>query len=354
MKKLDNIYKKFKGVDAVLLQNSANTFYLTGYQSDFAFILLTKEGHFYFTDRRYAEEAAAACGEGIEIVPITQNNVYQLIAAAVLKIGAKKIGYEESFVTYDNYERMRSSMPDMLLLGIDKTVAEVRSVKTPDEIRLIKKAASINDKAFTRTLKKIKEGVTERQVAYELEYQMKKLGADDMAFKTIVAFGQDTSRPHAHASYKKLECGMPITIDFGCKYSGYCSDITRTFAFGRPDDEFIKIYNAVLNCNIAGIDAVRAGATCKEIDGVCREYLSSLGYGSYFLHGTGHGVGVEIHEAPTLNSSADGILKKNMIVTVEPGVYIEGKYGVRVEDLILVNNDGCNVISGLDKKLLIL
>ena len=218
----------------------------------------------------------------------------------------------------------------------------------------IKKAAAINDKAFTRMLKKVKAGVTEKQLSSELEYQMRKLGADGLAFTTIVAFGANTSKPHAHAGDTRLKEGMPVTIDFGCKYKGYCSDITRTFAFGDPGNDFKDVYEAVLQANYKGIEAVRAGVKASDVDKAARDYLKSKGLDNYFTHSTGHGVGVEIHEHPFENSTSETVLKKNMVVTVEPGVYMEGLYGVRVEDLIIVENDGCNVISRLDKKLLIL
>ncbi len=354
MKNLNAIYKKFQGVDAVVLHNPSNTFYLSGYQSDFAYVMLTSQGAFYFTDTRYTEEAASYVGDAAEVIPVTAREVYPVMRTFLDKVGAVKVGFENGYIVYDEYIKMKTAFAGKVLLGIDYTMANIRAVKSREEISLIKKAAAINDKAFLRVLKKVKEGVSEKQLACEMEYQMKKLGADGVAFETIVAFGNDSSKPHAHVSDKKLVAGMPITIDFGCKYKGYCSDITRTFAFGQPDSEFIKIYDAVLNSNIAGIEAVKAGVTGRHVDGVCREYLRNCGYEKYFLHGTGHGVGVDIHEAPTVNSSSEDVLKKNMIITVEPGVYIEGLYGARVEDLIVVENDGCSVLSRSDKKLLIL
>lgn len=353
MKNLNSVYKKFKGVDAVLIQTPYNTFYLTGYKSDFAFVLLTAEGNFYITDSRYIEEAKAVIGDGAECIAASAREIMPRIKETFDKVGAVKIGFENS-VSYDCYAAMRAAFQGRTLLGVDNIINELRAVKTPAELSLIKKAAAINDKAFEKLLKKVKEGVTERQLAYELEYNMRKLGADDTAFDTIVAFGANTSKPHAHGGLTKLEKGMPITIDFGCRYKGYCSDITRSFAFGRPDDEYINAYDAVLKANKAGIKAVTAGASARHVDGICREQLRAFDLEKYFLHGTGHGVGVEIHEAPTLNPNSDEVLKKNMVVTVEPGIYIEGKFGVRVEDLLVVENDGCRVISRLDKKLLIL
>ncbi len=354
MKNLKTVFKKFRNVDAALITSEAGTFYLTGYANDSAYVLLTKSGAFYFTDTRYTEESKAACGDGAEVITVNSRDAYEKIFGIMIKTGVKTLGFEGKYTTFNDYSAMSKAFEGIKLVPVDATLDELRSVKTRDEISLIKKAASINDRAFAKTLKKIKAGVTERQVSSELEYQMRKLGADGLAFTTIVAFGANTSKPHAHAGDTVLREGMPVTIDFGCKYKGYCSDITRTFAFGDPGADFRKIYDAVLNANMRGISAVKAGVKGCDVDNASRDYLKSEGLAEYFLHGTGHGVGVEIHEAPVVNPKGDTVLKKNMIITVEPGVYMEGLYGVRVEDLILVENDGCSVISRTDKKLLIL
>lgn len=353
MKNLNAIFKKFKGVDGVLITSEPGTFYLSGYENDAAYILLTKNDALYFTDNRYTEEAAVACGNDAEVIALT-GNAYERIFEYIEKFNVKTLGFEGRYVSFDNYLKMTKAFKDVKLVPVDDTLDNVRMVKTRDELSLIKKAAAINDKAFSRMLKKVKAGVTEKQLSSELEYQMRKLGADGLAFTTIVAFGANTSKPHAHTGDTRLKEGMPVTIDFGCKYKGYCSDITRTFAFGDPGNDFKTVYEAVLEANISGIAAVKAGVKASDVDKAARDYLKSKGLDKYFTHSTGHGVGVEIHEHPFENKTSETVLKKNMVVTVEPGVYMEGLYGVRVEDLIIVENDGCNVISRLDKKLLIL
>lgn len=353
MKNFAEVFKKFKGVDAVVLSSASNTFYLAEYESSFATIILCSQGGFYLTDTRYIEEATSALS-GVECVAVTYKGLYEKLNELLDGIGAKNIGFENSSITFDAYSALSAALTGKQLIGIEEQMLAIRAVKTSAELKLIKKAAAINDRAFARLLKKVKAGVTERQLAYELEYQFRKLGADGTAFETIVAFGDNTSKPHAHISERKLQSGMPITIDFGCKYQGYCSDITRTFCFGQPDKQFIDVYNAVLNANIEGIKAVKAGVSASSIDGVCRDYLKSLDYDKYFIHSTGHGVGIDIHEAPTLNALSNEVLKRNMVVTIEPGVYIPGFGGVRVEDLLIVTSDGSTVISHTDKKLLIL
>lgn len=354
MKNLNAIFKKFKGVDGALITSEPCTLYLSGYSNDAAFILLTKDCALYFTDSRYTEEATAVCGDQAEVITVNGASVFDTISEYVQKFNIKTLGFEGRYVSYETYLKMQKAFDGVRLTSIDDFMDEARMVKTRDEISLIKKAAGINDKAFLRTLKKVKAGITEKQLSSELEYQMRKLGADGLAFTTIVAFGANTSKPHAHSGDTKLEEGMPVTIDFGCKVKGYCSDITRTFAFGDPGEDFKTVYEAVLEANLKGIEAVRAGIKAGDVDSASREYLRSKGLDKYFTHSTGHGVGVEIHENPYVKAMSDTVLKKNMIITVEPGVYMEGLYGVRVEDLILVENDGCNVISRLDKKLLIL
>lgn len=354
MKDLDKVFSKFKEVDAVVLAKPADTFYLTGYDSDFGVVFLCDGGRYYFTDERYAEEAEACFGDALKVVPVSLLTLFGKLSEYVEKSGAERIGMEYGFVTCDLFEMVKGALGDREIVAVDDVLADLRAVKSRDEIALIRQAAKIADRAFSQTLKKVRAGITERQLCAELEYRMKKLGADDPSFKTIVAFGENTSRPHAHVSDKRLEEGMPVTIDFGCKYRGWCSDCTRTFAFGEPGEEFRKLYAAVLESNLRGIDAVRPGVECSAVDKACRDCLDSRGYEGLFLHGTGHGVGTEIHEPPTLRDVSFDVLKKNMIVTVEPGVYVKGRFGARVEDLLLVTADGRKVLTGLDKELLIL
>ncbi len=354
MKNFIEIFNKFKGVDAVVLTAPSNTFYLAEYESSFAYIVLSKQGGFYLTDTRYIEEASAIINNGAEVLPITYKNAFSTINEILDKLGAKNIGFENLSMSFETYTGLKSALIGKNLIGIEQQLLAIRSIKTADELKLIKKAAKINDKSFDQLCKKISLGVTERELAYELEYLFRKNGADGTAFETIVAFGDNTSKPHAHAGDKKLTEETPITIDFGCKLNGYCSDITRNAFFGSPTPKYVEIYEAVLQANMRGIDAIMPNVATAAIHSVCLTSLAEQGLDKYFIHGTGHGVGIDIHEAPTLNANSAEILKRNMVVTVEPGVYIPGFGGVRIEDLIIVTSKGAEIISHTDKKLLIL
>lgn len=354
MKSCAKIFNKFSEVDAVVLITSANTFYVSGYESSFAIVILSAKGGFYLTDNRYIEEAKVFLLDKMECVVVNYRDAYLKVNEILNSIGAVKIGFENTSITYDCYQKLSGALLGKILTGIEDELLAIRAVKNKAELNSIKKAGEINDLAFKNLLSKIKNDITEKEVAYELEYNMKKLGADGIAFDTIVAFGDNTSKPHAHLSSRKLEKGMPVTIDFGCKYDGYCSDITRTFSFGEPSEKFIKVYNIVANANFNGLNTIKAGVSAQEIDRACRDYIKSFDMDKYFIHGTGHGVGIDIHEAPTINANSLEVLKENMVITVEPGIYIEGFAGVRIEDLVIVTTDGCEIISKTDKKLMIL
>jgi Xaa-Pro aminopeptidase len=207
MKNFNDVFKKFKGVDAVVLSSAANTFYLAEYESTFATIILTADGGFYLTDTRYSEEASSALSDGAEVIAVKYKELYSKIDEILNSVGAVKVGFENASITYDSYVALSEALKGKHLIGVEDQILSIRAVKTAAELKLIKKAASINDRAFARLLKKVKTGVTERQLAYELEYQFKKLGADGVAFETIVAFGDNTSKPHAHVSDRKLTSG---------------------------------------------------------------------------------------------------------------------------------------------------
>lgn len=354
MKNCKDIFAKFKDVDAVILSAEANTYYVSEYRSTFCHVLLTRSGGYFLTDTRYIEEAQALLAGGFEFVAVTARDVYAKMSEILDKVDAERVGFENLSISYENYVALENQLHGKQLIPVEKQLLAIRAVKQSSELSLIKKAAHINDLSFADLLGKVKEGVTERELAYELEYNFRRYGADGIAFETIVAFGENTSKPHAHPADRKLIKGTPVTIDFGCKYKGYCSDITRTFMFGMPSDSIIQIYNAVLDSNKRGIESVAAGVKCADVDAVCRNYLKTLDLDKFFVHGTGHGVGVDIHEAPILNPLSTETLAENMVVTVEPGVYIPGVGGARVEDLMVVTKNGCELLSHTPKELLIL
>ena len=228
----------------------------------------------------------------------------------------------------------------------------IYKIKTEEELTYLARAEEIGDKAFEKLLKVVKPGMTELEVAAELEYLMKKEGAEDLSFNTIIASGLNSSMPHAIPGYKKLEVGDFVTCDFGCKYKGYCSDMTRTFVLGKASEKQKEIYNVVLKAQLAGLAAVKAGVSGSSVDKVSRDIIAEAGYGEYFGHGLGHSVGLFIHESPRLSPSDDTILQAGMIETVEPGIYVPGFGGVRIEDMVVVTEDGCRNLAHSPKELI--
>lgn len=227
-------------------------------------------------------------------------------------------------------------------------------IKTPEEILKIMTAEAMGDKCFDHILDFIEVGMTEKQVADEIEKTMYALGAEGLSFETICVSGENSNQPHGVPSDKIIEVGDFVTMDFGAIYQGYCGDMTRTVAMGGATDEMIDVYQVVLEAQLAGLEAVKAGAKCFDVDKVCRDIITEAGYGEYYIHGTGHGVGTQVHEAPTLNTKSDEVLAANMAVTVEPGIYIPRKFGVRIEDLAIVTEFGIINSTRSIKELIIL
>ena len=233
-------------------------------------------------------------------------------------------------------------------------IEKLRMIKTDDEIRTIRRAAEIADEAFSHILTFIKPGVTELEVSNELEFFMRRLGASESSFDTIVASGKRSALPHGVATGKTIENGDMVTLDFGALYDGYVSDITRTVAVGEPTEELKKIYHIVLEAQMRACSALKPGMTGKEADAVARDYIKDHGYGEAFGHSTGHGIGLEVHEGPGLSFRSDTVLKPGMVVTVEPGIYVPGLGGVRIEDDVLITEDGCELLTSSPKELIIL
>ena len=353
MNHLEHIAAHLGELDAMLLTGESNCYYATGFMGE-GVALVTRKGSWYFTDSRYTEAAGKAIGDAAVIWETSRANPFtDLINKALAESGAQKVGFEEEVMTVATHTAYTEKL-HCTLVPATAAMTALRGSKDDEEIANMIAAQRIAEGALAQICKEIHVGMTEKEIAARLNYLMVSAGAEKTSFDTIIASGPNGSMPHAVPSMRQVQQGDFITMDFGCVYKGYCSDITRTFAFGDPGNDFKDVYEAVLQANYKGIEAVRAGVKASDIDKAARDYLKSKGLDNYFTHSTGHGVGVEIHEHPFENSTSETVLKKNMVVTVEPGVYMEGLYGVRVEDLIIVENDGCNVISRLDKKLLIL
>ena len=347
-----DFYNKINKVDAVLVFDEVNTFYLSGYSNTNAYYVITKDNAYYLTDSRYTEEAKESIHDDLIFVPVTYQNTNETIAKILHDENCKTVGYEDNRIKLQDYVALQNDLKDFVLVGIGSDIDLIKSIKSEEEIAKIKRACDINNIAFMKTLESVKEGMTERDFAIELEYNFFKNGADGLAFETIAAFGKEGSKPHAHVNDTKLKSGDLVTVDFGCKYKGYCSDITRTFAFGNIDKEQEKIYNIVLEAQLLGLETVKAGLTGKYVDKVVRDFIDSTDYKGKFTQGLGHSVGIEIHEDPRLSPTCDTVLKENMIMTVEPGIYIEGFCGVRIEDSVVIKKEKPVVLTGIDKKLL--
>ena len=346
----DNTKKVFNavGAEAVLTEQSDLRQYLTGLSTSFGYVLSDRNGTTFYTDTRYIEGATAAL-KGTDI----QVKLYEGSLENLLK------PYKEVAVPLK-----RTLYPDYLKLSgynlkiIDSTAAftEAMAVKEDYELDYIKKACEIADKAFVSLLPEIKEGMSENDVAAELEYLMRKYGASGTSFESIVAFGENSSVPHHETGARKLKFGDIILIDFGCRYNGYCSDCTRTFLFGDDNKhgEFKETYEKVLQAHMAVKEHVTAGITGREADEFARGLLRNHGLDKYFTHSLGHGIGVNVHEHPMLSPKSSDILKNNMVFSDEPGVYFEGKFGIRIEDTVTLKGGKVISLTDSDKKLTVI
>ncbi|WP_342043944.1 Xaa-Pro dipeptidase [Bacillus sp. OTU530] len=340
-----------EGIDGLLLTNSYNRTYMTGFTGTAGVVLLSAERALFITDFRYVEQAQKQA-VGYEIVqhtgPITEE-----VAKRAKELGITKLGFEQDTLTYSEY-RMYGDKTEAELVPVSGLVEKLRLIKTDAEIKILKEAAQIADAAFTHILSFIRPGVSELAVSNELEFFMRKQGAAASSFDIIVASGHRSALPHGVASEKLIETGEFVTLDFGAYYKGYCSDITRTIAVGEPSQDLKDIYDVVLEAQLRGLDGIRAGVTGKEADALTRDYITEKGYGQYFGHSTGHGIGLEIHEGPGLSIRSDTVLEPGMAVTVEPGIYIAGLGGVRIEDDVIVTKEGNEILTHSPKELIIL
>ena len=347
MNGIKDILKDY-GVNAALVITASNTFYLSGYESTNCRILITNDKDYFFTDMRYLEEAKNAIGDRFEVLL----GGVEEIKGIVDDLGVKALGVEEN-VSYGEYRSLEELFKGVEFVAVDEAFSKIRAIKTEREISLIKTAQSVTETAFNEILPFIKEGVTEIEIAARLEYIMLKNGCE-LAFDSIVAFGENGSKPHAHRSERKLRRGEFVTMDFGAKYKGYCSDMTRTVALGAVDERKARAYNAVLEANKLAEKAIKIGEKCCDIDAVARNYLAKFSLDKFFSHSLGHSVGVDIHEMPAFSPRCDEVLKEGMIITVEPGVYLEGDFGLRIEDIALVTKNGAEILTHADKNLIVL
>lgn len=353
MQRVKKVQEKLSeyNIDALLVTNMFNVRYLANFTGSTGLVVITKENAYFVTDFRYTEQAAAEA-KGFEIIK-NEGPIFEEVAKIVENDKIEKIGFEQENVTYSTYNRINDLIP-CELVPVTGLVEKLREVKTDDEIALIKEAIDITEKAYDYILGFVKPGVTEIEVANELDFYMRKEGAQSVSFDTIVASGVRSAMPHGVASDKVIEEGDMVTIDFGCYYNGYVSDMTRTFAVGDPGEELKEIYEIVYQANKKVNESAKAGMTGAELDAIARDYIAEHGYGPQFGHTLGHGIGLEVHEGPSLSFRNEEELVVNNIVTNEPGIYVPGLGGVRIEDDLVIKENGVEVLMTTPKELIIL
>ncbi|MBQ3135787.1 MAG: aminopeptidase P family protein [Oscillospiraceae bacterium] len=340
------------GLDAMLLVSTPGERYAVGFEGE-GTVLVTRAGCHYFTDSRYIEAArntiqnahVECVGRGCGHLDLTA----QVIEAEDLRA----VGFESDRVSADRLARWQDRLP-CTLIAAPGLVNKLRASKDEDELILMRRAQAITDRAFSNLLNFIRPGVTEREVAARLVYELMSLGGSKPSFDPIVAAGPSGSMPHAVPGGRIIEPGMFVTLDFGCICEGYCSDMTRTVAVGTPTGEMVRVYDTVLKAQLTGLSAARAGVPGKQVDEAARTVIERAGYGDFFGHSLGHSLGLEIHESPNFSPGEETVMPVGAVVSCEPGIYLPGRFGVRIEDVVVLHADGCEILTASPKELLIL
>ena len=340
-------------VDGLLLTSRYSRYYGAEFDIAEGVAVVTKAGCRYFTDSRYIESAQNGI-KGFEVLEINSSASYtQRLNDAIADFGVTTLGFEEDYLSMAEYMSYEQKL-NAKLVPFNKQINGFRSVKEDWELELMVKAQEITDTAFAEVLTKIKAGMTEKELAAELIYCLLKNGGEGLAFDPIVVSGPNTSLPHGVPGERVLQEGDFITLDFGAMYHGYCADMTRTVALGYATEEMKKVYDTVLKAQLAGIAASKAGVPGKDIDAAARNVIAEAGYGAYFGHGYGHSLGLEVHEAPSPNARNDQPMPVNSVASAEPGIYLPGKFGVRIEDVVIFKEEGCVNITKSPKNLIII
>lgn len=338
-------------VDALLVSNPVNLFYLSGFSGSSGLLLISRDKAFLITDFRYLEQAEKQAA-GFEIIR-QHEKIYPGLSAIINQEGWEKVGFEAKHMTFHTHSEMVNQLK-VEMVPLEGIVEKLRMVKNKEELAIMAGGATIIDRAFEYLLSIIKPGMTEQQLALELEIFLLREGAEERSFKFIVASGKRGALPHGAATGKIMQEGELVTIDFGAVFDSYATDMTRTIALGKPDRLEQEIYNLVYKAQHAARKAVAPGKSTKEIDSTARAIIEENGYGEHFGHGLGHGIGLETHEAPYLNQRLDMCLEPGMVVTIEPGVYLPGTCGVRIEDMVSVTGDGVQILTTSPRELIII
>lgn len=340
------------GLDAMLITSEAGERYALGFHGE-GMLLVTREGVHYTTDGRYIEAAREqVTGAQVALVEAGRGHVEQAREYLERK-GLHNVGFESGAMTVDQHRRYTQALP-CILTPAQTLLNDLRAGKDEEELAAMRRAQQITDEAFKAILSFIRPGMTEREIAARLVYELLRRGGEKVSFDPVVAAGPNGSRPHAVPGEQVVDAGMFITMDFGCKVDGYCSDMTRTVALGQPAEEMEQVYATVLAAQKAGINAARAGVTGREVDEAARKVIAEAGYGEYFCHSFGHSLGLDIHESPNASPAEDHTLPVGAVISAEPGIYLPGRFGVRIEDVLILREGGCEDITRSPKDLIVL
>lgn len=340
------------GVESMLVSHPVNRRYVTGFTGSAGFALITATEAILITDFRYVTQVKEQAPH-MTLVEY-KGFIFQAVAEQCKKLGVTALAFEQDHLTFAQHKELQDRLEGIATKPVSGLVEKLRMIKDQDELNMIRHAAQIADRTFAQIIQEIKPGMKEKDVAMRLEFLMREMGASSSSFDIIVASGKRSALPHGTASDKVLEKGDLVTMDFGALYQGYASDITRTIMLGQPSEKQKEIYDIVLEAGKRSIAAIRPGITGIEADAAARDYIAQHGYGDFFGHGTGHGLGLEVHEAPRLSVQGDMVLKAGMVVTVEPGIYLADLGGVRIEDDVVVTESGCEVLTHSTKELIII
>lgn len=353
-KRVERIQQELAAGQAFLVTSETNRFYFTGFQSSDGAVFIARDGAVFLIDFRYIEKArqvVTSCE-----VQLNQRTNEEL-AALCARFGITELFVEAGYTSVSRFGSLQEALPDVAVQNsdrFDRITTDMRSIKTAAELALIREAQRMTDETFTYILNRIESGRSERDIMLDMEFYMRRLGSEGVSFDFIVVSGKNSSLPHGVPTEKKVERGDFVTMDFGAVVGGYRSDMTRTVAVGEASEDMRRVYDTVLGAQLESIRAVRPGAVCSDIDKIARDLIYGAGYEGCFGHGLGHSVGVEVHEAPSFSPRCDTVLLPGMVMTVEPGIYLENKFGVRIEDMVYVTEDGCVDITASDKQLIVL
>ncbi|MBL7127583.1 MAG: aminopeptidase P family protein [Ignavibacteria bacterium] len=340
-------------IDSFLVTNLSNIRYLSGFSGSAGTLLLTKGMNYFVTDFRYKSQSKDEVNRDFKVIIYTQNS-FNYLSSLIKKHKLKRIGFESHILNVNEFITLKKKFPQVNFIPVDSFIESIVVKKTDKEIATLKKAVDITDNTFTKILNKIKPGVTEKALSAEITYIQKKLGAEKDAFDPIVASGERSAYPHAKPTDKKIQNGDLLTLDFGCVFDGMHSDMTRTVAIGNLSSEKKKIYSIVKEAQQRALEFVKAGIIAKKLDSCARGYIKGKGFGKNFGHGLGHGLGYDIHEGPRIFQKNNYRLEENIVITIEPGIYVEGLGGVRIEDDIVVKDNGCEILNKSTKELIVL